>query len=170
MFTYYLAQCSSVILPFLCEWKHLKVGTLNMLLPEEHLWTESIYFICTCKQVFNSALHPCVQFIQMMKYICQVCQRCTSLIACKQIWVIGPLISQKHTGVSTVPRDTNRTSVWSNKALCSLPFPHTKMQIYDFSKVMFLQSSLCAQHHPTQELVLLVKSLQRGPLDTKNSA
>lgn len=52
--------------------QHLKVGTLHVLLPEAHLQTEYIYFIFACKQGFILALHSWVQFIQMMKYICQV--------------------------------------------------------------------------------------------------
>lgn len=68
------------------------VGTSHMLLPELHLWTESVYFIHICEQVFISALHLCVQFIQMLKYICHVCQSCTLLITCKQFCIIAPLI------------------------------------------------------------------------------
>ena len=58
--------------------------------------TESIYFICTCEQAFILALRSCVQFIHMMKNICQVCQPCTPLITCKQLCVIRPLICQKY--------------------------------------------------------------------------
>ena len=97
MFNYYLTQCSSInTLPFIGEWEHFKIATFHMLLPELHLGTESIYFICACKQVFISALHSYVQFIQIIKNICQVCQSCTTLITCKQLCVLGPLLRQKH--------------------------------------------------------------------------
>ena len=83
MFNYYLTHCSSInILSFIGEWEHFKDATFNMLLPELHLWMESIYFICACKQVFNSALHSCVQFRRW-----KISANCPRL---------GPLICQKH--------------------------------------------------------------------------
>ena len=73
VFNYCLTQSSSInILPFIGEWEHFEIATFHMLLPELYFWTESIYFICTCKQVFISALRSCVQFIQVMKNIHQV--------------------------------------------------------------------------------------------------
>ena len=103
MCAYHLRHCSSVdIMLFLVS------GSISRLPPCTcccYLLTESIYFISVCKQILISALHPCVQFILMMKYISDVCHLCTPFISCKQLWVIGPLICQKylkHTAVDAI--------------------------------------------------------------------
>lgn len=41
-----------------------------------------------------------------------------------------------------------------------LPFPHIKMQIWSFSEVWSQKGSVCAWHHPTQELLCLCHGLQ----------
>lgn len=105
LFTYCLTQCKTVdILPFLGVWEHVKVGTFHMLFPELHLWTKSLHCICTCEQVLISALHSCVQVIQMLKYICQIYQCGTPLVNWEQLSAIILLIvkntlsSHIHTG------------------------------------------------------------------------
>lgn len=59
----------------------VKVDSFRMSLPKASLLTESIYFVGACEHVFISALHSCVQFIRMLKYICHVCQTCNLSLA-----------------------------------------------------------------------------------------
>ena len=177
MFNYYLTQCSSInTLPFIGDWEHFKIATFHMLLPELHLGTESIYFVCACKQVFISALHSCVQFIQIIKNICQVCQSCTTLITCKQLCVLGssetlyvPLAAHTH-GPAPCRATTIGPLHETARLYAPLIFSHTKPHICEFSQLVTLQSSPYAQHHPTQERGLRVKSWLRGLRGVKNSA
>ena len=168
MFNYYLTQCSSInTLPFTGEWEHFKIATFHMLLPELHLKTKSIYFICACKQVFISALHSCVQFIQILKNICQVCQSCTTLITCKQLCVLRPSFVKKHFKFLSqlihmsqylAMRQPSDLYMKQQDFMLRSHFLTTKSRRCEFSQIATLLSLPCAQHHPTQERGLPVKS------------
>lgn len=152
MFGYYLTQCSSVgFLLFLREWKHLKVGPLDML-AEIHFLPESIYFICGCKQVFISALQLCAQFIQIVKYIWQIFQPCTPLVTSKAIWVFQLFISKKFFkflqqliyAVQHLAARNQWTSVWSNGALCSAHISsHKDANMRFFTGRILMKLTMC---------------------------
>ena len=130
-----------------------------------HLWMEFICFICTCKQVFISALHSCIQFIQMMKNIYQVCHPCTPLITCKKICVIRSLIRQKHLKflpqlVQTRPcRATTTGPPYEAARFYSFRrFPHTKMRFFtgrDFAKFTMRTTSSNTGHRSAGKVLAM---------------
>ena len=130
MFTYCLTQCSSDdTLPFLCEWQHAKVGTIHVLLPELHLWTESIYFIHICEQVF---FRSCIRVFSSFRYwnisamyasLAHHSTLISSFASLHLSFVKNTFSSSRSsfTRANTLPRDNHWTSVWRNKTLCSTP-------------------------------------------------
>lgn len=106
----------------------------------------------------------------MIKNICQICQSCTPLIACKQLCVIRTLVGQKHEKfLPHLIRTGQHVAVQQ-----PLDF-HMQQQCFTLwslfltqrcKNVTFHRSCLhkvCTQNHPTQEQGLLIKFCQEGP-------
>lgn len=160
-YIFYIRKITSYTTTQMGVWEHVKFGTFHTLFPELHLLTNSLYFICTCEQVFILALHLCVQVIQMLKYICQICWSCTPLVTSAQLSVIILLICQKHNKVPPAAH-THGLNLCHGTATgppcgaitlyVALPFPHTVMRAYDFFTGLVFTSLSCAHHLPLQQL------------------